>query len=421
MPVLGLAAGRHRVTGKEGVGPSMRIGMFSDSYTPYISGVVRSIQTLRRGMERAGHEVYVFGPRYPEGLGEPSDPEEEARVVRFPSVAAPLYPQFRIPVPRQAQVRAAVHRLGLDVLHTHTPFVMGRMALDAARALRLPLCFTFHTRYDVYLRHYAPGAGSVLVPALNAYVRRFCNACDLVIAPTRAIGRQVASLGVETPIEVVPTGIAIGRFAMGDPAERVRIRCQLGLANDDVALLYTGRLSREKNLALLLQAFRRLAAQRPDVRLVLVGDGPLRENLERTVAEWGLSGRVRLTGAVPPDRIAGFYRAADVYVFPSVTETQGLVVVEAMAAGLPVVAVASDVSEEVVAAGEAGLVVPATADELAAACLRLVDDPALRAQMGRAAQQAARAYDSDVILARILKLYEDLVAASAARVALSRR
>ncbi|QIA27120.1 glycosyltransferase family 4 protein [Thermaerobacter sp. PB12/4term] len=390
----------------------MRIGMFSDSYTPYISGVVRSIQTLRQGMERAGHEVYVFGPRYPAALGGPGDPQEESRVVRFPSVAAPLYPQFRIPVPRQGRVREAVARLGLDILHTHTPFVMGRMALDAARTLNRPLCFTFHTRYDVYLRHYAPGAGSVLAPALNAYVRRFCNACQLVIAPTRAIAREVAGLGVQAPIEVVPTGIPVGRFAGVDPAERMRLRCQLGFASQDVVLLYTGRLSREKNLPLLLQAFRLLAAERPQARLVLVGDGPLRESMERAVGAWGLSGRVRLPGAVPPERIAAFYRAADVYVFPSVTETQGLVVIEAMAAGLPVVAVASEVSHEVVAAGKAGLMVAEEAGELAAACRRLVDDPALRARMGRAAQQAAQAYDSDVILARILKLYQELLAAT---------
>ncbi|ADU51308.1 glycosyl transferase group 1 [Thermaerobacter marianensis DSM 12885] len=398
----------------------MRIGMFSDSYTPYISGVVRSIQTLRRGMEQAGHEVYVFGPRYPEGLGAP-DASDEARVVRFPSVAAPLYPQFRIPVPRQAQVREAVARLGLDVLHTHTPFVMGRMALQAARVLGRPVCFTFHTRYDVYLRHYAPGAGAVLVPALNAYVRKFCNACDLVIAPTRAIARRVEELGVRSPVAVVPTGVAVGRFAGGDPGERLRVRLQLGLERDDPVLLYTGRLSREKNLPLLLESFRRLAAVEPSVRLVLVGDGPLRPTLERTVAAWGLSSRVRLTGAVPPDRIAAFYRAADVYVFPSVTETQGLVVVEAMAAGLPVVAVASEVSEEILADGRAGLVVPASPDDLARACRHLVDDPRLRREMGRAAQQAARRYDGDTILARILELYEALRAGSLRREAAARR
>lgn len=386
--------------------------MFSDSYTPYISGVVRSIQTLRRGMEQAGHEVYVFGPRYPTGLGADPDPAEEARVVRFPSVAAPLYPAFRIPLPRRAQVREAVARLHLDVLHTHTPFVMGRMALQAARSLGLPLCFTFHTRYDVYLRHYAPGAGAVLVPALNAYVRRFCDACDLVIAPTRAIARKIEELGVRSPVEVVPTGVPVDRFAAGDPAERRRTRLQLGLGPEDVVLLYTGRLSREKNLPLLLEAFRRLAAAVPSVRLVLVGDGPLRETLQRSVADWGLSGRVRLTGAVAPDRIATFYRAADLYVFPSVTETQGLVVVEAMAAGLPVVAVASEVSEEVLADGRAGLVVAPSADELARACRRLVEDDALRREMGRAAQQAARGYDSDQVLKRILGLYEALRARS---------
>ena len=388
----------------------MRIGMFSDSYTPYISGVVRSIQTLRRGMEAAGHEVYVFGPRYPFA----GDEADEGRVLRFPSVAAPLYPQFRIPVPRQGQVREAVVRLRLDVLHSHTPFVMGRMALRAARALGLPLCFTFHTRYDVYLRHYAPAAGAVLVPALNAYVRGYCNRCDLVIVPTRAIGQRLAELGVRTRVEVVPSGVPVARFAGRDPAERTRVRCQLAVDPQDVVLLYTGRLSREKNLPLLLEAFRQLAATHPAAHLVLVGDGPLRDELAAAVASWGLSGRVRFVGAVPPERIPAYYRAADVYVFPSVTETQGLAVVEAMAAGLPVAAVSSEVLEEIVGDGREGLVTPASAAALAAACRRLVEEPDLRRRMGAAAQAAARAYDSDVILARMLRLYQELVPAGQA-------
>lgn len=383
----------------------MRIGMFSDSYTPYISGVVRSIQTLRQGIERAGHEVYVFGPRYP----ALSPGEDEDRVIRFPSIAAPLYPEFRIPVPRSRAAEAAAARLGLHVLHAHTPFVMGRVALRVARTLDLPLCFTFHTRYDVYLRHYARFAGDVLAPLLNAYVRRFCNQCQLVIVPTRAIYRRVLELGVQTRVEVVPSGVPVARFASGDPATRARVRGQLGVDPDAIMMLYAGRLSREKNLPLLLEAFRQVASTTPDAILVLVGDGPLREELARKVAAWELTGRVRFAGAVPPERIAGYYQAADIYVFPSVTETQGLAVIEAMAAGLPVVAVGSEVLEEIVRDGQEGLVTAETPGDLAGACERLLRDPGLRARMGKEAQATARAYDSDVVLTRMLRLYEELV------------
>lgn len=383
----------------------MRIGMFSDSYTPYISGVVRSIQTLRQGIEQAGHEVYVFGPRYP--TLAPGDDDD--RVIRFPSIAAPLYPEFRIPVPQSREAERVVARLGLHVLHTHTPFVMGRVALRVARTLDLPLCFTFHTRYDMYLRHYARFAGDVLVPLLNAYVRRFCNQCQLVIVPTRAIYRRVLELGVRTRVEVVPTGVPVARFAGGDPATRARVRGQLGVDPDAIMLLYAGRLSREKNLPLLLEAFRQAAGATARAILVLVGDGPLREELARKAAAWGLTGKIRFAGAVPPDRIAAYYQAADIYVFPSVTETQGLAVIEAMAAGLPVVAVGSEVLEEIVRDGREGLVTAAAPAALARACERLLRDPELRARMGREAQATARMYDSDVILARMLRLYEDLV------------
>lgn len=383
----------------------MRIGMFSDSYTPYISGVVRSIETLRQGVERAGHEVYVFGPRYP---AIPPENDEEW-VIRFPSIAAPLYPEFRIPVPNRRDAEAVAARLGLDLVHAHTPFVMGRVALHVARALKLPLCFTFHTRYDVYLRHYARLAGDVLAPLLNVYVRRFCNQCQLVIVPTRAIGRRVLELGVRTRVEVVPSGVPVARFASGDAATRARVRGQLGLDPESIVLLYAGRLSREKNLPLLLEAFRQVAGAVPHAVLVLVGDGPLREDLARKAAAWGLTGRVRFAGAVLPERIAAYYRAADVYVFPSVTETQGLAVIEAMAAGLPVVAVGSEVLEEIVRDGHEGLVTPESPAALAAACQRLLLDRDMRERMGREAQATARAYDSEVILARMLRLYGELV------------
>lgn len=384
----------------------MRIGLFTDSYTPYVSGVVRSILSLRQTLEARGHRVYIFAPAYPHGAAD-GDP----RVFRYPSVAAPAYRDFRIPLPAWPSVRRDAAELGLDLIHAHSPFVMGRLGLRLARWLGIPFCLTYHTLYDAYLERYAAGLSPLLLPALNAYLQAFCNRSDLVLTPTYAVYRHLRRRGVRTRLEVLPTGIDLRRFQEGD---RALGRRRLGLPEDVPLMVYVGRLSLEKNLPLLLHAFTRVAAARPDVHLAMVGDGPLRGLFEARAAASPLRNRLHLTGALEPEAVADVLAAADLFIFTSVTETQGLVLVEAMAAGLPVVCVHSSATAEIVRDGVDGLVVDNDAAAVAAGCLRLLNDPVLRGRAARAAGERARVFSLERMAEQMVATYRRL--AGAARV-----
>ncbi|MFO7246279.1 MAG: glycosyltransferase family 4 protein [Thermaerobacter sp.] len=378
----------------------MRIGIFTDSYTPYVSGVVRSIVTLRDILESQGHEVYVFAPAYPHGCGA-----DDARVFRYPSVAAPSYRDFRIPLPVWSRVRRDAGDLGLQVIHAHSPFIMGRLGMRLARSLGVPFCLTYHTLYDAYLERYAAGFSTLLLPALHAYLQSFCNRTDVILTPTYAVYRQLRRMGVRSRLEVVPTGIDLRRFQAGSRAQGRR---RLGLPGDVPLLVYVGRLSVEKNLPLLLDAFRRVAAARLDVHMVMVGDGPLRAHLEAQTLERPLRGRLHLTGPLEPEAVADVLAAGDLFAFASVTETQGLVLVEAMAAGLPVVCVRSSATSEVVREGVDGLVVDNDAGAVAEALLRMLADPDARVRASRAARERARMFSVDRMARQMLDLYRRL-------------
>lgn len=382
----------------------MRIGIFTDSYTPYVSGVVRSILSLRGVLEARGHQVYVFAPAYPHG----SD-DGDARVFRYPSVAAPAYRDFRISIPAWTSVRRDAADLGLEVIHAHSPFVMGRLGMRLARWLGVPFCFTYHTLYDAYLERYAAGLSPLLLPALYAYLQSFCNRSDLILTPTYAVYRHLRRMGIRTPLEVLPTGIDLGRFQGGSRAEGRR---RLGLPEDVPLLVYVGRLSVEKNLPLLLDAFSRVVAARPDVHLAMVGDGPLRPSLQAKAPEPPLRGRLHLTGALEPEAVADVLAAADLFAFTSVTETQGLVLVEAMAAGLPVVCVRSSATSEIVREGVDGLVVDNDAGAVAAGLLTLLNDPEARARAAQAAGERARMFSLDRMAEQMIKTYQRLAATS---------
>lgn len=406
-------------TGRLGAAPAgaipgtapLRVAVFSDSYAPYVSGVVRFIELTRAELRRRGHRVAVFGPAYPgPGGGAPPGPGALAEapwpdaddVYRFPSLPAPRYPQFRVPVPWGPRLQERLAALAPDVVHLHSPFVLGRLGLRAARRLGVPVCLTFHTQYDVYLERYAGPAAAALRPALLGTLRRFAGACDLVIAPTRAVRSRLERLGVSTRIEVLTGGIPVDRFAAGDGRA---VRRDWGVPDSCRVLLYVGRLSAEKNLGVLVGAFERLAAARADVCLVMVGDGPLRPALARRAAALG-ERRLLLPGAVAYERLPDVLAAADAFLFPSRSETQALAVLEALAAGLPVVAARSPEMEEVL--GDAGLVVDPDPGGMAAACARLLDDPALARELAERARRRAQRYALTAVVDRMLELYGEL-------------
>lgn len=324
----------------------VKIVFFTDSYKPYLSGVVKSIDTFRTELARQGHEVYIFAPNYP-------SVEEQEGVYRFTSLPIPAQSDFRLAIPFSNKILADLRRLKPDIIHTHTPFLMGWLARFVANKLGIPLVFTYHTLYDEYA-HYFPFVKKKAKGFITRYCFNFCQTCDLVISPSNFVERRLHSNGTTVPIWTIPTGINLQAY---NKRQKADIREKYGLTNEDKILLFVGRLAQEKNILFLLKSFQIIAKSIAGLRLILVGNGPEKANLQKEAVSLGISNQVIFAGGQQPERVIDFYHNADLFVFPSVTETQGLVILEAMAGGLPVVAVNAAGSTSIVKDGLNGLLV----------------------------------------------------------------
>jgi len=360
-----------------------------------LGGVPTAVETVRAGLERLGHHVVIVAPRTADQLSDGS------HVVRVPALPAPTYPDFSLPLPLGRGFRRTLAALELDIFHAQHPFLLGGTARRLARQCGRPLVFTHHTLYDRYA-HYVPLPRALVVRHAIRWSTRFANGADLVIAPSDALAARLRAQGVRRPIEVLPTGIDLGRFHPGDRAAARRL---LGLRAEVPLLLYVGRLDREKNLGFLLGAFERIATGHPTARLVLVGRGTEESALRRTAARRGGGDRVDFVGGVAPPDVIRYYQAADAFVFASTTETQGLAAIEAMATGLPVVAVRASGVEEAVLDGVTGLLVPEDAGAFAASVLEVLGDAGLAAKLAASAREGARRFAAPALAERLVALY----------------
>ncbi len=327
--------------------------------------------------------------------------------MRYPSLPAATYPEFSLAVPWSPTVARRVRAERFDVFHAHHPFLLGPVARRLARGDRRPLVFTYHTRYDKYA-HYVPLPRRLVAAAAVGLSTRFATRADAVIAPSALIRDELAARGVRTPIAVVPTGVDLGHFAPGDAAEARRA---LALGPDDRVLLYVGRLDREKSVGRILAAFERVAGTVPRARLVLAGHGTEAEALRRQARALPIGERVVFLGVRSHESLVECYRAADLFVFASETETQGLVLAEAAACGLPAVTVSGPGCDEVVRDGETGVLTKPDGASLAEAAIGLLLDDERRARMAaRARAVAEREFDVRLQIDRTLALYEEAAA-----------
>ncbi len=378
----------------------MNIGFFTDSYHPYTSGVVRSIELFAREFSDRGHKVYIFGPDYPL-IHYP----REDKVFRFASIPAPTMPEFSIALPFSAYLRATVRRIGLDIIHVHSPFLLGRLGAYAARQYSLPLVFTFHTLYEQYV-HYLPLARQTTKHLVKTIVKDFCNRCSLVVSPSRLVESHLREMGVRARVAVIPTGIDLKEFASPDP---FWLQDNYRFSPADDVLLFVGRLGKEKNITFLIESFYRLHLKNPNLRLVIVGGGPMEGELRRLCLHRGIDGKVIFTGVLPREQVVSCYSSAHLFVFPSVTETQGLVIAEAKAAGLPVVAISAYGAAETVRHGEDGLLTEPGMDSFCAGIVKLLQDRELYEKMQRIALLNAKELSSGYSAEKMLAYYDSLL------------
>jgi 1,2-diacylglycerol 3-alpha-glucosyltransferase len=390
----------------------MKVGIFTDSYTPDISGVVASIRTLKGALEARGHEVFVFAPSNGNAV-----PEE--RVFRQPSMPVFFEKSLRICIGIAPGTLLAIKGYGLDVVHTQTEFSIGIFGKIVALVLDLPIVHTYHTMYKDYLHYLDRGAGR---PRRNAALRQlssdmvrvlsrdFCNTCDAVIAPTDKVRDLLASYEVKAPIRVLPSGVALERFreAARDPEARRRARAELGIAEDAPLVAFIGRLAKEKSIDMILRALPALVERLPAAKLLVMGEGPERPALEALAGELCPPGSFLFAGSRPWSGIPEYYRAADVFVTASATETQGLTVLEAMAAEVPVAARRDPSFASMIEDGVDGLLF-SDPGQLTEALLLALTDKARARSLVSAGREKAGEYSDQAFGEKVEAVYEEAI------------
>jgi len=371
----------------------MRIVLFTECYRPIQNGVVAAVEALTFALRALGHEVLCVTPTMP------GYHEANAFVVRIPSLPLPTPSAYRLTLPLLSQRRVAPMMRRPSVVHAHSPFVTGWLGFRTARRYGVPLVFTYHTRLEDYT-HYVPFETRATKRVVSSLTRTYANAADAVIVPTQAMESYLRDLGVTSRIEIVPSGIDVDLFASG--RRRADVRARFGVTEAQRMVLCVGRLGREKNLELALQT---IAALPSEVRLVIIGDGPHSVALRAAALRGGVADRVHFALELPRAQLPDVYASADAFLFTSTSETQGLVLAEALAAGLPVVAVDTAQTREVL--GEAGSVVAAGPEALA---------HALRAALAggiRGDAHAARRFERMRIAEQVVAVYDSLLSARA--------
>ncbi len=378
----------------------MRVLMISDVYFPRVNGVATSIQTFRRGLHAAGHETVLIAPEYP---GAQTD--GESGILRVPSRYLPRDPEDRaMKVGAIRALRPQIERLEPDLVHIQTPFIAHYQGTALARALRIPVIESYHTYFEEYLHHYVP----LLPRAVMRFVaRRFtvsqCNVLDALVVPSRAMEQALLEYGVRCPMHIIPTGMEMERFAGGDGA---RFRTQLGIAPGQPVLVHVGRIAHEKNIEFLFRMFALVVRSKPGAVFVVAGEGPALPSCKAYVRSLGLTDPVRFVGYLAREReLLDCYRAGDLFVFSSRTETQGLVLLEAMALGTPVVSTAHMGTADIVNPQRGAQVAPDDEAEFANIVLRLLDDPSRRAAMSVQARAYAATWSAGAMADRLAGLY----------------
>ncbi len=383
----------------------MRILYVSDVYFPRVNGVSTSIRTFRHDLQAMGHEVTLVAPAYPE-----STTIDEPGIVRIDARAIPLDPEDRLM--RARALRRLPAHLGartFDLVHIHTPFAAHYAGLRIARELDLPCVATYHTFFEEYLHHYVPFVPrAVTRAAARGISRRQGNQVDALVVPSRAMSATLTAYGVRSPITILPTGIALAELGGGNGAA---FRHQHGIAAGRPVLVHVGRAAFEKNIGFLLRMLTRVRVRHPDVLLVIAGEGPALPDLKRAARRLQLDANVQFVGYLDRARaLLDCYCAGDAFVFASRTETQGLVLLEALALGVPVVALAEMGALDVLQPGCGALIAPPDEQAFADQVSQLLDSPALRAQLAAAGRNHAARWDSRRLAQQLAEFYARVVA-----------
>lgn len=416
----------------------MRIGLFTDSYRPSVNGIVYVIDITRKHLEAMGHEVFIFCPS--DGVILRDIDNNDDHIIRFRSINNAFFDDYNLSLIFPAREIGRIKKLNLDVIHFFTPSLVGLMGVYAAQKTGAALVTQHSTDLAQYIKHYPAVVPGLLILALmlpgtfrfkgqdvrelaklykprrlvstwgqdiiESMIAMIYSRCNAVIALSTKSRKQLESWRGEYwyDVDVVPTGIDALPVPMGDQVHEFKER--YNIAKDDEVILYVGRLSAEKNLDILIPAIKKVLAERPKARLLYVGDFEYRATLEQAAADSGVDDRITFTGSLPRNYLGVVYASADIFAFPSLTDTQGLVVHEAAHAGLPFVILDKDVTE-VVKNGENGFVARNNAKSIADSIVKILSDPKLKKQFSKRSKELACEYSELTQTQKLVTIYEE--------------
>lgn len=384
----------------------MRVLFISDVYFPRVNGVSTSIRTFRSDLSAAGIETVLVAPDY----GAAQSPEPN--VIRVASAGVPGDPEDRrmkwLALRRALALLAGQH---FDLVHIHTPFIAHYAGIRFARNAGIPVIATYHTFFEEYLHHYVPMLPRSLGRTLaRRFTRSQCRQLQAIVVPSEPMRQLLLAYGISTRTQVIPTGLPADRYLPGDGA---RFRAQFGIPADRPLLLYVGRVAHEKNIEFLLHSFVVLRRARADAMLVIAGEGPARGHLQHLAVQLGIAPQMQFIGYLDRERgLADCYAAADVFVFASRTETQGLVLLEALAQGRPVVSTAMLGTASILQPCCGARVSPEKTDVFAQTVVDILDDPQRAAKLSAQARKYASSWASANMAWRLAEMYRELSAPS---------
>jgi glycosyltransferase involved in cell wall biosynthesis len=382
----------------------MKIAIFTNNYLPNPYGVSGSVESFRKEFEKLGHEVYIFAPRW-KGYAD-----KNPKVFRYPAIETNIKIKFPIAIPYSSKISKILSNLEIDVIHSQHPNLLGSAAMRWARKKNIPLVFTWHTLYDQYA-HFVP----FVPPKLAAWfairnARNYANKCDVVITPTPSVGEIIRKWGVTNKnINAIPTGVEEKQFESPD---RERVRKKYDIKDDEILLFVMTRLTAEKNMEFLVDATLDVLQNNANTKLMICGDGNIKEKLVEKVESAGLVDKTIFVGIVPDSEKKNFYAAGDIFVYASKSETQGMVLTEAMYSGLPIVAVRATGVKDIVEDRKTGFLVLENKKEFGEAAQKLIDDGNLRKIFGEEGKKVAREkYTAKDSTLKMISVYEQAIEA----------
>jgi glycosyltransferase involved in cell wall biosynthesis len=382
----------------------VKILLISDVYFPRVNGVSTSIRTFVGELQRMGHEVHLIAPDY--GIAT----EDEAWIKRIPARSIYFDPEDKLMKYGAAMNNLMqLHSEHYDLIHIHTPFVAHYLGLRLSHLLDVPCVETYHTFFEDYLHHYLPWMPKCIARLFARMVsRRQCNAVDAIVAPSQPMLDVLRKYGVKTHAEVIPTGLQAHSFKRSDGGG---FRVKYGIALDRPVMLYVGRVAFEKNIDFLLRMAYELRKSQPDILLIVAGEGPAEASLHALSEDLGLQDNIQFIGYLDRHKeLNACYKSADIFVFASKSETQGLVLLEAMAQGVPVVAIAELGTKSILVEGQGAMIAPDDESIFADKVMSLLNDRSRLATLGKSAKDYAQeCWTSAAQAERMAQFYEGVI------------